>query len=257
MKSNMKMIVIGIFLILTLLIFTLPENKMNNNTSNQAKLPSIDKNQTEATKTATFALRCFWGVEARFGVIPGVVRTQVGYTGGNKTNPTYKDLGEHTETVQVVYNPEEVSYEQLLQVFWDSHDPTVKAVPTQYESIIFYHNEEQKDAAIRSKNNLKLDENIQTDIRPLREFYLAEEYHQKYYLKSNKGPVWEEFAEMYPNSSFLNSTAATKVNGFIAGYGSHEVLERNIDDFGLSEEAEEELLSQFENRYRNATCGFN
>ncbi len=145
---------------------------------------------------ATFAAGCFWGVEATFRQIKGVVETSVGYTGGTTENPTYKDVCTdrtgHAEAVQVIYDPARVSYEDLLTVFWENHDPTQlnrqgPDVGTQYRSAIFFHSPEQEKAALASKEQLaasgRFKRPIVTQIVPAAEFYRAEEYHQQYLEK--------------------------------------------------------------------------
>ena len=154
----------------------------------------MGKNKIE---TATFAAGCFWGVEYKFAQIKGVVNTTVGYTGGHLKNPSYEDVCSgatgHAEAVKVKFDPNQVSYEKLLEEFWELHDPTQlhrqgPDVGTQYRSAIFYQNEEQKKAAIKSKEKLeksgKYKKPIVTEIVPASQFYPAEEYHQKYWLKN-------------------------------------------------------------------------
>ena len=146
--------------------------------------------------TATFAAGCFWGVEAAFRQIDGVTATTVGYSGGSTTNPTYKevctDTTGHAEVVQVEYDPDKVSYEMLLDLFWNNHDPTQvnrqgPDVGTQYRSAIYYHDDEQKAAAIASKEMLESSGRhgrpIATEITQAQEFYRAEDYHQQYLEK--------------------------------------------------------------------------
>jgi peptide-methionine (S)-S-oxide reductase len=143
---------------------------------------------------ATFAAGCFWGVEAAFDRVEGVEKTIVGYTGGKTINPTYEqvctDQTGHAEVVQITYNQKIITYKQLLEIFWMMHDPTQKNrqgldIGTQYRSAIFYHNQEQKQIAEKSKKQKEKDLNnkIQTEIMPIKEFYPAEEYHQKYLKK--------------------------------------------------------------------------
>jgi len=146
---------------------------------------------------ATFGAGCFWGVEAEFRQLPkGVVSTAVGYEGGTMKNPTYRDVCTdrtgHAEVVEVEYDPEKVSYEDLLKVFWANHDPTTlnrqgPDVGTQYRSVIFYHTPEQQAAALASKEKLeksgKYRRPIVTEIVPATTFYRAEEYHQQYLEK--------------------------------------------------------------------------
>jgi peptide-methionine (S)-S-oxide reductase len=148
------------------------------------------------TEKATFGAGCFWGVEAAFGEIPGVVETAVGYMGGTLDNPTYKDVCTdrtgHAEVVQVTYDPARVTYEQLLNKFWELHDPTTvnrqgPDVGTQYRSVVFFHTPEQQKAATAVKEELsrsgKFHRPIVTEITPATTFHRAEEYHQKYLEK--------------------------------------------------------------------------
>ena len=145
---------------------------------------------------ALFAAGCFWGVEAAFRQVPGVKSTQVGYAGGHTTNPTYKDVCTdetgHAEVVLVEYDPEAVSYADLLNVFWNCHNPTTlnrqgPDVGTQYRSAIYYANAEQKRLAEESKQKLatsgKFQNPIVTEITPAPEFFRGEEYHQQYLEK--------------------------------------------------------------------------
>ena len=148
------------------------------------------------TERATFAAGCFWHVEETFRKIPGVVSVTSGYSGGSKPNPTYEevctDKTGHAESVLVEYDPTKVSYEKLLEAFWNEHDPTEldrqgPDVGTQYRSIIFYQDEKQKAAALASKaaleNSHRYSKPIVTEILPAGPFYRAEEYHQRYYEK--------------------------------------------------------------------------
>jgi len=145
---------------------------------------------------ATFGAGCFWGVEAAFQRVPGVIDTAVGYSGGETANPTYKDVCSdetgHAEVVQVTFDPAKVSYEQLLDVFWQAHDPTQvnRQGPdfgTQYRSAIFFHSQQQEAAAKKSREALdaggKFKRAIATEITSAGAFYRAEEYHQKYLQK--------------------------------------------------------------------------
>lgn len=145
---------------------------------------------------ATFAAGCFWGVEAAFRQVDGVTATVVGYSGGTTSDPTYKevctDTTGHAEVVQVEYDPARVSYETLLDIFWDNHDPTQlnrqgPDVGTQYRSAIYYHDDEQKAAASASKEKLASSGHyrrpIVTEITQAQEFYPAEDYHQQYLEK--------------------------------------------------------------------------
>ena len=149
------------------------------------------------TKKATFGAGCFWGVEAAFREVKGVIETAVGFMGGNVENPSYKDVCRkdtgHAEVCQVEFDPKKVSYEKLLEVFWNVHDPAQlnrqgPDVGDQYRSVVFYHDEKQKDAAFKMKAILQKSEKykekkIVTEIEKSKTFYRAEEYHQRYLEK--------------------------------------------------------------------------
>ena len=147
------------------------------------------------TETATFAAGCFWGVEAAFAEIDGVEETAVGYTGGHTESPTYKQVcyenTGHAEAVEVKFDPAQVTYEHLLDAFWELHYPTTlnrqgPDVGSQYRSAVFFHTPEQERAAqeTKSRAQAKLRRPIVTEITLASEFYRAEEYHQKYFLKN-------------------------------------------------------------------------
>jgi len=173
----------------------------------------------------------------------GVVRTRVGYAGGTTENPTYYNLADHTETIQIDYDPTKIIYEELLDVFWDSHNPTAPGLSRQYMSIIFYHNEEQRKLAESSKGReaARRDREIYTEIVPAPEFYLAEAYHQKYQLR-NRNEFLKEYLTIYPDSEdFVNSTAVTRANGYLGGNGTLDALEEELDTLGLSPEARQKL----------------
>ncbi|MBI3051750.1 peptide-methionine (S)-S-oxide reductase MsrA [Candidatus Woesearchaeota archaeon] len=147
---------------------------------------------------ATFAAGCFWGVEETFRKMKGVLKTTAGYTGGSRPNPGYEHVctGKtgHAEAVQVEFDPRKISYSKLLEVFWESHNPTTlnrqgPDTGTQYRSAIFYHSPAQKAAAEKSKREAqkKLKERIVTEIQPAAPFYPAEEYHQRYLHKKGLG----------------------------------------------------------------------
>jgi peptide-methionine (S)-S-oxide reductase len=149
------------------------------------------------TEKATFAAGCFWGVEADFRRIPGVVATRVGYTGGHTENPTYEQVCSHrtghAEAVEVTFDPEQVSYEELLDLFWRSHDPTQgnrqgPDVGSQYRSSIFFHSPKQQEQALASKAQVqaRLPQRVTTEVVPASTFYEAEDYHQQYFEKQGR-----------------------------------------------------------------------
>ncbi len=156
---------------------------------------------------ATFAAGCFWGVEAAFRRAPGVTATRVGYTGGTVPTPSYElvcsDATGHAEAVEVTYDPERVSYDHLLDVFWSSHNPTTRNrqgfdVGSQYRSAIFFHTREQEAAARASRDRLEAEGRfrrpIVTEIEPASEFYEAEDYHQRYLEKRGRATCTVELA---------------------------------------------------------------
>ncbi len=157
---------------------------------------------------ATFGAGCFWGVESAFRQVPGVVETAVGYTGGTKDNPTYEQVCTgstgHAEAVEVTYDPERVSYDDLLNVFWSNHNPTTKNrqgwdVGSQYRSAVFFHSPEQQAAAEVSKEEIQAGlhwpKKVVTEIEPASTFWRAEEYHQRYFEKTGRSSCTVELAE--------------------------------------------------------------
>jgi peptide-methionine (S)-S-oxide reductase len=151
---------------------------------------------------ATFAAGCFWGVEAAFRALMGVISTTVGYSGGTMVNPTYVDVCRgntgHAEVVEVLFDPSIISFQQLLNTFWEIHDPTHVDrqgvdIGSQYRSAIFYHNEEQLKIATESKNKLQKSSeykrDIATEIVAASKFYRAEDYHQQYYKSHTVCPT--------------------------------------------------------------------
>ncbi len=184
----MKHLIIKIFTIITIIsIFHISNN-----------IYSMDKKPEKTTLGAG----CFWCVEAVFERIDGVTNVEVGYTGGTIINPTYKEVSSgnsgHAEVAQLTFDSEKVSYEQILGVFWKSHDPTTlnrqgADIGTQYRSVIFYHNEKQKLAAEKSKKEAAkyFESPIVSEIQPLKKYYKAENYHQDYFNNNPSAPYCE------------------------------------------------------------------
>jgi peptide-methionine (S)-S-oxide reductase len=176
-----------------------PVKKVNFTANNKT---TMNKTPSGKTDTATLANGCFWCTEAIFQQLEGVESAISGYTGGTTENPDYKSVctGEtgHAEALQIVYDPGKISFDELLEVFWETHDPTTlnrqgNDVGTQYRSGIFYHNEEQKQKAEKYKAELDksgaFSNPIVTEITPFTKFYPAENYHQQYFeLNENKNP---------------------------------------------------------------------
>ncbi|KAJ8771141.1 hypothetical protein K2173_023466 [Erythroxylum novogranatense] len=173
-------------------------------------------------KMAVFALGSFWRSEAVFGCLDGVVRTTAGYAGGSKTNPEYRSLGDHAESVQVEYDPRLISFRQLLEVFWSSHDSRQvfgqgPDVGSQYRSIIFTNGTEESKLAVVSKEREQLrlrSSVVTTQIQPLGIFYPAESEHQKFELKRN--PFLLQLIGNLPQEELERSSLAAKLNGYAA-----------------------------------------
>jgi len=177
----------------------------------------------------------------------GVVRTRVGYAGGSKPGPTYRAMGDHTESIEIVYDPQRVSYEQLLDVFWSAHRPVSKPWSVQYRSAVFPADEAQRAAAEKSKlaREAQLGKPLFTAIEDDAVFWSAETYHQKYRLQGNSD-IMAEIAAMYPGEdAFVGSTAAARINGYLAGHrdaGTEDTLKQ----LGLSDEQLTALRSRLE-----------
>lgn len=167
----------------------------------QKNSPTMTDTSTSKTDTATFGAGCFWCVEAIFQQLEGVISVSSGYSGGTVENPTYKQVCTgttgHAEVSQIVYDRDKISYADLLEAFWQTHDPTTmnrqgNDVGTQYRSVIFYHNDEQKKLAEEYKRKLDasdaFDAPLVTEIKPFTKFYKAEDYHQNYYNENGSAP---------------------------------------------------------------------
>ena len=184
----------------------------------------------------------------------GVISTRVGYAGGTEPNPTYHNIGSHSETIQIEYNPDIVSYEELLNVFWAANAAHVSPYSRQYNSIIFYHDEAQKELAEESYQK-RLDERpgtVLTEIIPYNNFTLAELYHQKYYLQVARRLLQDALRNREDFEGFIFSTTAARLNGYIGGYGDSATLEKELESYGLSDEGEKILLEIAENGLRHA-----
>jgi len=177
----------------------------------------FDSQAPEATKTATFGLGCFWGPDAAFGAIDGVVRTRVGYAGGTKSDPTYEVLGDHTEVVQVDYDPEELSFSGLLERAFSEHDPYQQPPKRQYQNIVFTETASQHDQLQTFLDDSDLESNrITTRLESLDQFHLAEAYHQKFNLRGKRW-ITDVFTEAgYDDAAIRESPAAAKLNAHVA-----------------------------------------
>jgi len=158
-----------------------------------------------------------------------------------KKNPTYSSIGDHSETMQLEFDPKVTTYENLLRMFWSGHDPTRKSWSRQYLCAIFYHNEEQHSLALKTAKQMeaRLGHKIETMIEPATEFYSAEFYHQKYLLQKEE-LLMKAFKKM-SDKEFIRSSAASRMNGYVGGYGTPEDLEKEISAFGLNKDQESAL----------------
>lgn len=159
-------------------------------------------------------------------------------------SPSYRSIGDHTETVQIDFDPNRISYDQLLDVFWQSHDPESQPWSRQYLHAVFYHNEEQRLQAEASKAALEKTTGraVKTKVQPLRSFTMAEDYHQKYILKGH-GALIKELKRMYPqHQEMVDSTAAARLNGYVGGHGDKDQLSREIEKLGLSDGGKKTLV---------------
>ena len=152
-------------------------------------------------------------------------------------------MGDHTETVQVDYDPERITYDQLLEIFWESHQPTSRNSSRQYMNVIFYHDEHQRRLAMTSQNAVeqKTSGTIRTKVLSIQSFTMAEDYHQKYILK-HQFEILSEMTRIYPqHQDFIASTAVARLNGYADGNGTRDQLLREIDMLGLSESGKRTL----------------
>ncbi|WP_207510808.1 peptide-methionine (S)-S-oxide reductase MsrA [Longitalea luteola] len=196
----MKLLFTGALVTLATLFSCAQKQQAKKNISKDMTTTTNNVTNT-ATDTATFGNGCFWCTEAIFQQLDGVISATSGYSGGHVDNPSYKEVCTgntgHAEVLQIVYDPKKISFDELLEVFWQTHDPTTlnrqgNDVGTQYRSVIFYHNNEQKEKA--EKYKVELDKSgafnnpIVTEISPFTKFYRAENYHQDYYNQNGSQP---------------------------------------------------------------------
>jgi peptide-methionine (S)-S-oxide reductase len=178
-----------------------PNKTMSNLSSAAVPVPNTENENGLKTDTATLGTGCFWCTEAVFQELEGVLKVTSGYSGGHVANPTYQQVCDkttgHAEVVQVVYDPSKIGFDELLEVFWQTHDPTTlnkqgNDVGPQYRSVIFYHNEEQRKKSEKYKSALDksgaFNKPIVTAVEPFKNFYSAEKYHQDYYANNGSAP---------------------------------------------------------------------
>lgn len=195
-----------------------------------------DKKSLDSEKTDIFivGLGCFWGIESKFGSLDGVVRTSCGYSGGTEKNPTYKNIKDHTETVRIEYDSSTISYRELAKIAIDSHNIKIPNRNRQYDNVIFYTTNEEKNTLrdLVDKEGYSLEE-IGTRIEQKGQYYYAEDYHQKYRLRSRR-ILENQFTEEYTEEQFRDSALATKMNSIAGGDLSKEEFsipsELNLSD---------------------------
>lgn len=177
---------------------------------------SVDPPETES---ATFGLGCFWGPDTTFGAVDGVVRTRVGYAGGSKAGPTYRSLGNHSEVIQVEFDPDAITYRGLLATAFHEHNPRRQTAKRQYQNIVLTADDSQHETVLAYIADSDFSrEQVETRIEPLDQFYPAEDYHQKYNLRA-QGEHIELFEELgYDDEDVRESPAAAKLNGHAAGH---------------------------------------
>ncbi|WP_255248170.1 peptide-methionine (S)-S-oxide reductase MsrA [Terribacillus saccharophilus] len=189
--------------------------------------------------TFVFGMGCFWSPEANFGQLPGVLRTRVGFAGGTKSDPTYRQMGDHTETVEVTYDPDAISLEQLLRKFWNDHNPNRPAYKErQYISLLLYQNAEQKTIMEAVKQQLEVERKntIYTEIAPMHDFTEAEPHHQKYYLKRFKKATEQLMSHFPSEAAFHTSTITSRLNGFVREYGTLASIKEEIAKWNISDD---------------------
>ncbi|WP_046178404.1 peptide-methionine (S)-S-oxide reductase MsrA [Domibacillus tundrae] len=208
----------------------------------QARIPNI--------QTATLGMGCFWSPDARFGAMPGVIRTRVGFAGGTTHEPVYRQMGDHTETVQIDFDPSLLSFEDIIRTFWAHHTSTHRVTyrERQYMSILFYHDQQQKQTIDKVKKELELErkETIETEIQPFTAFILAEDRHQKYHLKRFKQAAGMLETSFPSEASFMNSTLIARLNGFVKEFGTLQNIHQEIKLWNIPDSSRHILLDMMQ-----------
>jgi methionine-S-sulfoxide reductase len=180
----------------------------------------------------------------------------VGYTGGTTRNPTYESIGDHSEAIEIEFDPGRLSYADLLKVFWGAHDPRARSFSRQYRAAVFYLTDDQRRLALASRDEeaRKGGREVATEVLPSGVFTPAEGYHQKYYLRGER-ELAGELRERFPRDApFVDSTAAARVNGYVGGNGTPEQLAAEIGSFGLSPRGRARLEAIVAERHPGAAC---
>lgn len=188
-----------------------------------------------------------------------MIRTTVGYAGGTTLNPDYRHIGDHSETIRVEFDPQRITYAELLEVYWESHDPFMPSYNRQYRNAVLTLDETQRQQAEQSARDVARasGQNVRSSIEPAGVFYPAEDYHQKYLLR-RAGGILAELQAIYPDEEqFAASTAAARINGYLGCYGEPEQLERELGLLGLSPRMQQQLIKHVAatcRRFKGLTC---
>ena len=204
--------------------------------------PPLDRAAPADVATTAFALGCFWGPDARFGAVDGVIRTCVGYAGGTTAAPTYDAIGDHIETVWVEYDATRVDYTDLLLLFWASHDPTRAPFKRQYQPALFPQTNSQAEQARASRTAREREEGtLTTEVIEEASFHRAEPYHQNYKLRRH-AVLCDAVRQMYPTEeAFIDAPSATLVNGYVGGHRAPRHLDDDLPQLSLPKEAAQTL----------------
>ncbi|WP_241158349.1 peptide-methionine (S)-S-oxide reductase MsrA [Cohnella candidum] len=200
---------------------------------------------TGGMRTVTLGLGCFWSPEALFGSMSGVVATRVGYAGGTTESPSYREMGDHSETVEVDFEPDRIGLDELLRAFWRHHNPDNinDYKGRQYRSMALYRDEVQSQTIRRVKHEIEREKGqpLNTEIAPYSIFYPAEERHQKYYLKRYPDAI-RRLSSLYPSTKDLDdSTLAARLNGLAKGYTNLEPIRQEIRSWPIPQSDRERI----------------
>lgn len=217
----------------------------------ERRKPPLDRSVSAELMPAAFALGCFWGPDAQFGAIEGVVRTRVGYAGGATEAPTYDDLGDHIETLRVEYDPSRVSYADLLLLFWARHDPTRPPFKRQYQPALFPCTpaQEEQARASRAARTDELETELATELIVDPPFYRAEAYHQKHALRRHPALLHAVQAPYPDEQTFTDAPAAALVNGYVGGARAPRHLDNDLPQLNLPPDAAETLRTLVARRH--------
>ncbi|MFD2330159.1 peptide-methionine (S)-S-oxide reductase MsrA [Cohnella sp. GCM10020058] len=199
-------------------------------------------------RTITLGMGCFWSPEALFGSLPGVAETRVGYAGGTTGLPTYREMGDHSETVEIVFDAALITADQLLETFWHHHNPVnINGYKgRQYQSLLLYRDADQAEVFNRVKKRVEADKGhaLETEIAPFNAFYPAEPRHQKYYLKRYPDAVGRLSGLYESEEAFLRSTLAARLNGIAKGYANLGPVLREIQAWPMNPEVRNALIER-------------